>query len=81
MVYKHKINYKNQSNYPLDFLGAFVAHRGEILLKTVLTVQAVAFLHEANVLQRTFAVVVCANEVFRTPGLAKSGNKRSSEQK
>lgn len=58
-----------------------MTRRSEILLETVFAVQAVVFLHEADVLQRTFAVVVGANEVFRTPDLAKSGNKRSSEQK
>lgn len=68
-------------NYPFDFLGAFVAHWCEILLETILAVQAIVFLHETDILQWTFAVVICANEVFRTPNLAKSGNKRSSERK
>lgn len=81
MIYKYKISYKTRSNYPFDFLGAFVAHRCEILFETVLAVQTVVFLHETDILQWTFAVVVSANEVFRTPDFAKSGNKRSPEQR
>lgn len=57
-----------------------MANRREILFETELAVQAVVFLHETDVLQRTSAFVVGAHEMFRTPNLAQSGDERAPAQ-
>lgn len=64
--------------YPFDFLRTFKAYWREILFETNFAVQTVVFFYETHVLQWAFAFIVSANEMFWTPNLAESSNKRSS---
>lgn len=56
---------------------ALVARRRQILLEAVLAVQFALLLHEANVLQRTPAILADAHKVIRTPDLAQGRDERT----
>lgn len=56
---------------------ALVARRRQILFEAVLAVQFALLLHEANVLQRTPAILADAHKVIRTPDLAQGRDERT----
>lgn len=63
----------------LDFVVAFVARRRDESLETVLAVELSLLLHEADVLKRTSALAVDADEVIGAPNLAQGGDEGSSD--
>lgn len=62
----------------LDLASALAAGGRQVLLEAVLAVQVALLLNEANILQRTTAVAVHADEVIRTPDAAQSRDEGSS---
>lgn len=61
----------------LDFASALAASGRQVLLETVLAVQIALLLNESNVLQRTTAVAVHADEMIRAPDAAQCRDKGS----
>lgn len=61
----------------LDFASAFAASGRQILLEAILAVEVALLLNEANVLQRTTAVAVHADEVIGAPDATQSRNEGS----
>lgn len=75
-----KYTLRNKSKDPFVYLNlgiALVARRRQILLEAVLAVQFALLLHEANVLQRTPAILADAHKVIRTPDLAQGRDERT----
>lgn len=62
----------------LDLASALAASGCQVLLETVLAVQVALLLNESDVLQRTTAVAVHADEVVRAPDASQSRDKGSS---
>lgn len=65
-------------NSHLDLASALAAGGRQVLLETVLAVQIALLLNESNVLQRTTAVAVHADEMIRAPDAAQCRDKGSS---
>lgn len=64
---------------PLDLAVALVACRRNEFLETVLAIELSFFLDKADILKRTAALSVNADEMIGTPDLTQSGDERSSD--
>lgn len=60
----------------LDLVVAFITRRRNESFETVLAIELSFFLDEANVLKRTTALGVNADEMIGAPDLAQSGDER-----
>lgn len=64
---------------PLDLVVAFVARGRDKSFETVFAVKLSFFLDKADVLKRTTALSVDADEVIGAPDLAQSGDEGPSD--
>lgn len=72
------IDDKSSYTHALDLAVALVACRRNEFLETVLAIELSFFLDKADVLKRTAALSVNADEMIGAPDLTQSGDERSS---